>query len=245
MHREYIRIVPGAEKAVLFIHGIVGTPNHFNGLIPLVPDHISVHNMLLDGHGGSVKNFSRTSMVKWENQVSSVLDRLSENHRDIYIVAHSLGCLLAIEQGVKRQNIRGLFLLAAPLKLFLKPAMVRNSFKVYTDRIDPGDGPALAAKQCYGIAQDKNILHYLGWTPRFLELFRKIRQTRRLIPLLRTPCTVYQSAKDEMVSLRSSVLLKANPNICVKELSNSGHFYYEPSDHSLLLEAFQGFCSNL
>ena len=35
-HREYRRIVSGADTAVMFLHGIVGTPNHFRDLIPLV-----------------------------------------------------------------------------------------------------------------------------------------------------------------------------------------------------------------
>ena len=70
-HLEYIRIVDHADTAVLFIHGIVGTPNHFHAFIPLVPEHISVCNLLLDGHGGSVKDFSHTSMRKWVVQVDS------------------------------------------------------------------------------------------------------------------------------------------------------------------------------
>lgn len=56
-HREYVRIVPGAKTAVLFMHGIVGTPNHFRDLLPLVdlvPDDWSVYNVLLPGHGGTV-----------------------------------------------------------------------------------------------------------------------------------------------------------------------------------------------
>ena len=59
MHKEYKRIVNGADSAVLFIHGILGTPNHFKEFIPLVPKEYSVHNLLLDGHGKGVKEFSR------------------------------------------------------------------------------------------------------------------------------------------------------------------------------------------
>ena len=71
-HKEYVRIVPGADTAVLFIHGIVGTPNHFTDLISLVelvPEDWSVCNLLLDGHGGNADDFAATSMKKWKNQV--------------------------------------------------------------------------------------------------------------------------------------------------------------------------------
>ena len=92
-HKEYIKICNDSTIAVLFIHGIVGTPNHFNEFIPLIPDTFSVYNLLLDGHGKGVKDFSKTSMKKWETQVSSVVEELSATHQKIYIVAHSLGTL--------------------------------------------------------------------------------------------------------------------------------------------------------
>ena len=54
MHKEYKRIVENSPKALLFIHGILGTPNHFAPFIPLVPENLSVYNLLLDGHGKGV-----------------------------------------------------------------------------------------------------------------------------------------------------------------------------------------------
>lgn len=76
-HTEIRRCVAGAENAVLFIHGIVGTPQHFAPLIPLVPEGWSLYNLLLDGHGGSVEAFSHTSMKKWRAQVSAAVEELA------------------------------------------------------------------------------------------------------------------------------------------------------------------------
>ncbi len=92
-HKEYKRIIAGASSAVLFIHGIVGTPNHFDHFIPLVPEDVSTHNMLLDGHGKGVTDFSHASMKKWESQVAEAVEKLAETHERIYIVAHSMGSL--------------------------------------------------------------------------------------------------------------------------------------------------------
>ena len=114
-----------------------------------------------------------------------------------------------------------------------------NSLKVYFDKIRPDDYEALAAKKCYGIQKDKNPFHYIGWIPRFLELFSKIRQTRKTINLLNTPCSVYQSKKDEMVSWRSEKYLKNNPKILVNVLKNSGHYYYDKEDFNFLLTEFK------
>ncbi len=237
-HKEYIMIHSNSTCAVLFIHGIVGTPNHFNEFISLIPKSFSVYNLLLDGHGKGVKDFAKTSMKKWEAQVSSVVEKLSITHERIYIIAHSLGTLLAIEQAIKNKAVCKLFLIAVPLSLSLKPKMAINSLKVYFDKIDPNDHEALAAKKCYGIGADKNPLNYVGWIPRFLELFAKIRQTRKVINLLNTPCLIYQSEKDEMVSKRSEKYLKHNLHITINELKNSGHYYYDKSDWNYLLTEF-------
>lgn len=243
MHSEYKRIAEHPDKAILFIHGIVGTPNHFNSLVPLVPATMSVYNVLLDGHGKGAKDFSKTSMKKWEAQIAIAVSELAQNHNEIYIAAHSLGCLLAIEQAVSNPKVRKLFLLAVPLKLFLKPKMFANSFKVYLNKIGPTDAEALAAKACYGIENDKNLLHYLGWVPRFLELFSKIRKTRGIIGLVKVPCTACQSSKDEMVSRKSAMLLAKNPDISIEDLKNSGHYYYAKQDFSLIKEKFIEFIS--
>lgn len=243
MHREYRHIVPGANKAILFVHGIVGTPNHFQSFVELVPAHISVYNMLLDGHGKGVRDFSRTSMEKWKTQVEKAVEELSANHKEVYAVAHSLGSLLAIEQAIQNNGITKLFLLAVPLRLFIKPRMVVNSLKVYFNVVKPTDAPAVAAKACYGIGGDKNPLHYIGWIPRFLELFGQIRKTRKIINSLQVPCEVYQSLQDEMVSKQSIKMLRSNPKITVTELPNSGHYYYEKNDFTALTTAFLAFIS--
>lgn len=238
-HKEYVRICDNSNIAILFIHGIVGTPNHFNEFISLIPEYISVYNLLLDGHGKGVKDFSKTSMKKWEAQVASVVDELSLTHEKIYIVAHSLGTLLAIDQSIKNPKVCKLFLLAVPLRLSIKPKMPINSLKVYFDKIRLDDYETLAAKKCYGIEKDKNPFHYIGWIPRFLELFAKIRQTRQTVNLLNTICLVYQSEKDEMVSRRSVKFLENNPYISVKNLKKSGHYYYDKDDFDFLITEFK------
>lgn len=237
-HKEYIRICSNPTAAILFIHGIVGTPNHFNKFIPLIPKSFSVYNLLLDGHGKGVRDFSETSMKKWESQVTSAVEELSATHEKIYIVAHSLGTLLAIEQAIKNKKICKLFLLAVPLRIWLKPKMPVNSLKVYFDKISPDDPEAVAAKNCYGIGKDKNPFHYIGWVPRFLELFAKARRTRKNITMLNTPCLVFQSRNDEMVSKKCIGYLKQNPCVSVNVLENSGHYYYDKADWDFLMTEF-------
>ena len=100
-HQQIKRIVDGAKTAILFIHGIIGTPDQFNDLIPFVRKDISVYNILLDGHGKGVRDFASTSMKKWEKQVENAVEELALKHERIIIVGHSMGTLFAIEQAIK------------------------------------------------------------------------------------------------------------------------------------------------
>ena len=240
-HKEYKCINPDATAAVLFVHGIVGTPNHFAEFVSRVPEGISVYNLLLDGHGDSVRDFSHTSMQKWEAQVKNAVDELCTTHSKIYIVAHSMGTLFAIDRAIENEAVKGLFLLAVPLKIAPKARMVSNLCKVYFDKIRPDDEVAQAAKRCYGIAGDQNPFHYLGWLPRYLELFAKARTMRKRIQELKTPCRVYQSARDELVSTASAKWLSKNENVSLVSLKNSGHYYYTPADFFFLKSEFDSF----
>ena len=241
MHKEYVRIVENADVAILFIHGIVGTPNHFNRFIKLIDDSVSIYNVLLDGHGKGVKDFSKTSMTKWRKQIAETVEKLANEHEKIYIVAHSLGCLLSIEQAVSCPKVEKMFLLAVPLKVFLKPKAVLTALRVYRDKISSDDAPMLAAKECCGVEHDKNILSYLGWIPRFVELLCYIKEIRKSVKEISITCFAYQSRNDELVLKSAGKLLEENALICVKELKNSGHYYYEKEDFTLLEKEFLNF----
>lgn len=239
-HEPYQRLVPGADTAVLLIHGILGTPNHFSAFLPLIPENISVVNLLLDGHGKGVREFSRTSMAKWEAQVEAAVDSLLATHAKLYVAAHSLGTLLAIEQAVKKP-IAGLFLLAVPIRLGIKPRVFATCWKVWRGKVQDTDIYSVAAKNCCGIEQHKNLLLYLGWIPRFWELLVKIRRTRKLLSGISAPGKAYQSAKDELVSTVSVPYLTSNSTLQVTCLENSTHYYYKPEELVLLQREFQTF----
>ena len=53
------------------------------------------------------------------------------------------------------------------------------------------------------------------------------------------PVYVFQSAKDELVSISGVKYFQGNPNIHVEILDNSTHFYYEKNDYEHMLSEFQ------
>ncbi len=242
MHNEYKRIVNGADTAILFIHGILGTPNHFEDFIPLVPDGYTIYNMLLDGHGKGVKDFSNTSMNIWKSQVDSAVNELLDTHKQVIITAHSMGTLFALQQAVKKPDrIKGLFLLATPLKIGIKFKLFINCAKLYLGIIKQDDIEAIACKHACGVNLDKRFWIYLGWIPRFLELFNEIKKTRPLVKNITMPCYVFQSKNDEMVSKKAVDIIKSNVDIKIEILQKSSHFYYFDDDYKKMLKKYDYF----
>ena len=84
-HQPYFRIIDGADTAILFVHGIVGTPDQFSALLPLVPQEWSCVNLLLPGHGGSVSDFSHASMAQWRQYVAHQIDVLASTHSRVLL----------------------------------------------------------------------------------------------------------------------------------------------------------------
>ena len=233
-----LRLHPEADTAILLIHGILGTPAHFAPLLPLIPENWSVCNLLLEGHGGSVRDFAAASMAVWKRQVHDAYVMLLSKHRKVVIAAHSMGTLFAIQEAVEIPAA-ALFLLNVPLCIRPSIRLLRTTWHIYSGRIPPDDVWSLAAQNAYGIERDRNLLHYLGWLPQYLDLFKEIRKTRSLIAHLAVPCCAFLSRGDEMVSVKSAKFLAGNPQITLKILENSGHFYYAaPEDVGLLCRDF-------
>lgn len=245
-HEEYKHIVPGAKTAVLFLHGICGSPNHFRRLLPLessVPASWSVYNIVLDGHCKNVEDFGRSSMKKWKAQVQSVFDALCRTHEKVVLVGHSMGTLFSVNLALRRpEKVAFLFLLAVPVRVFVQPRAVGYLMRIAFDRIDEDNPVLVSMRAACGIRQTKKLWKYIPWAMRMVELLRLCSQTGKAVPDLRVPCIAWQSEKDEMVSSRADKLLRQSGRVEVHDLPHSTHFFYTPKDTKVIMESFHNAC---
>jgi len=239
MHEPYLRMVPGARNAVVFIHGIVSTPRYWDAYLAAVPADWSVNCLLLPGHGGSVSDFGRTRKGEWRKHVRHEIDRMRAGHERVYIVAHSLGTLLAVQSALESpEKIAGMLLLAVPLRIFVQPrAMLHNMLK----GVGLAESPEELARY-YGTAQDWRFWRYIPWIPRYLELFAISADVRRRIGGLTIPSQAFMSGKDELVSRRSCRELEKCPAITVEILPDSMHHDLAPADQERVLAALREMC---
>ena len=241
-HETQIRTVPQSDTAVLLVHGILGTPHQFDPLLSAIPADVTMINLLLDGHGKQVEDFGRSSMQKWESQVAGVVENLSARHRNVLIVAHSMGTLFAIDAALAHpEKVKGLFLLSPPLCVGLKPRLFGNVLQVGLGFARADDAGAMAARHAYSMPPDRRVWKYLRWIPRYAELFRKIRATLAVLPQLTTPTRAFLCEDDEMVSLRTERFLLPHPAVEVSYLPQSTHFIYSEKDAAFLRASFTDF----
>lgn len=237
-HETYIKDVSDADSVVLFIHGFLGSPEHFERFISLIPENISIYNILLKGHGGSVADFGNASMKEWKKQISDIIDELNKKYQRIFIVAHSMGTFFAMESALKYPDtIKSIFLLQMPLKIGVKPKAAVNTFKSFFNTFSD-DEISRAYKNSHSVKLNFRIWEYIGWIPRYLELFKESHAARGTILKIETPCMIFQSAKDELVSRKSVKYIPGKENIMLSILDKSAHFIYNKEEIAYLEKKF-------
>lgn len=241
-HDPFIRKVDDSSTAVLLIHGILGTPRHFDFLLDSIPADWSVYNILLDGHGKSVSDFSGTSMAKWEQQTAAIVSELSAVYENLFVIGHSMGTLFAIDAALAHPEcVRGIFLLSPPLRVHPRLRVFRDALKVGLGLVREKDTTAVVTRNAYSMEPDRHLWRYLGWIPRYLELFDKIRRTRRSLRRLQTPMQAFFCGDDELVSAKSAKELRGCSYAVTAELPASSHFAYTDEEAVLLCRAFIDF----
>ena len=239
-HSAYIRKTPDADTVVLMLHGIMGTPRHFDGFLPIIPPQWDIFNLLLPGHGAALRDFNRSSMAAWREFVQEQFCILSERYDRIYVIAHSMGTLLSMEAAqLYPDKIKGMIVLAPPLRIRVKPVMTKYSAKIVFNKVDPEDPRELAVAKANSVAADRRVWRYAGSLPRMLELLKLSRQCRSLD--IRVPCMAFLSEKDELVSPKSTRYFSGDPRVRCFALPGSGHFYYAPQDWETMLSQVQAF----
>lgn len=231
----------GNHTVVLCIHGILGTPDHFSDFFPVIPNNWGIVSLLLTGHGKKVEDFSKATMSQWKKQVADEIAILEGKYEKILLIAHSMGCLFALEQALSHKKIEALFLLAPPLKPTLRFSIVNTSIKLLFSLDKESDPLTQATRKAYSIEISRKLWLYLPWIPNYISLFQEISRIRPQLQKINQPVWVYFSKKDELVKCSSRQYLTSTQSLKFQVLPKSAHFYYDTDDFMFLLQEFKTF----
>ena len=239
MHEPLFLKNSGKNSIIVFIHGFMGSPRQFDMLAHSAYSHgYSAYSLLLPGHGSTARDFSSTTMDMWQTHVDAEIGRVAFEYDSVFIVGHSMGCLLALNTAVMQKgHICGLFLIACPmvlkgfslqsLKVRLKQVFFRKSHPV---------------KAAYLTGSGVPLVPSLIWlsTKPAVEVKKLTLLAKHNLQDIDIPVTVICSSSDELVSLDSLRILKIGLRQSAFDsitLSDSYHAYFPEHERSIIESA--------
>lgn len=198
----------GSKGLVVFIHGFMGNPSQFSKFEAFVNDHgFESTSLLLPGHGGPLREFSKSTAAQWQGYVLDQVRQLAQSYGEVWLAGHSMGGLLALNAAIELESsVSGVCVIASPFKLALFSAKANKTRLRYI--FYRGKNPiktALMART--GIRFSPRVVVRI--IKPFRELRRLMRSTRAVLPRVRKPVTAVYSHSDELSAFASLGILKS------------------------------------
>lgn len=244
-HSPFIHSRPNADVAIIMIHGILGTPRHFDWLIPAVPEECHISSILLPGHGGSVQDFSRSNMSQWKEAVEHAIASVEKPGRKIILVGHSLGSLLALNAAIRHESICGMLLLNVPFSPQVRFRLIGRSLRAIMGRSNLDDPKEAQYLRSCGTAIEPGFWKYLSWIPNYLSLLKLCKTSRPIPKALTIPCCAYLGGADDLVHPRSAKWLQGCHSINVRFFPHGSHFGYSQPEQEQITNDLKQLLSDL
>lgn len=244
-HRPYYREREGADTIVIFIHGFFGSPSQFWALSRQAWEQgYSIASLLLPGHGGTGKEFTRTPGRKWVRASLEKIRRYALKYKRVLLVGHSMGGLMALHASLfPETHVAGVFLLNTPLSIHFTTRGTANGLKAVFAPQKHLDVVSQTYREVNSVGRMAPP-RYLQMLPRVADLQRLMNRVREELPKVRVPVTIVQSRRDEVVRWRSAIDLSARMKhaACrVVWLQNSWHSYYTSGEKEVVEREFSWF----
>lgn len=241
IHKPYNLLYDNNDTIIIMIHGILGSPYQFKYFSHNLHENgYSVATVLLGHHGCSGKDFSNGNIKIWETPVIKAIEKYKDNYKNIYLMGHSMGCLLSIMQSVN-YDIKGLILLAPPIYVKLSLRHLQISCCMHFEKLKNNSKNVKMYEEYskgYSVT-DVKFSDYLKWGKPMYNLFKLIKLTRQSLPRIKTNTLIFQSTNDETVNYKSGYIFEKEMTSCKTKLvllENSTHAYYKKNERKIIME---------
>ncbi len=194
---------PDSSQAVLLIHGLAGGCYQLRWLGEYLQHQgMTAQGINLPGHESSLAKMPYTRWPQWTDHALQSYRALQQEYRNVAIVGHSMGCLVALYLATQ-QPIDKLVLLAPFMALryhwyHLFPKEVYLQFlRRFADHL-PRPRLAIQDPELRQLAQSNGFIRTfnLQAVASALELQDQIK---RHLSLIKTPVLIIQSSQDQVV----------------------------------------------
>lgn len=240
-HQPFSIVNTNSLRIIIYIHGIMGSPSEFRQLVEnLDIPSTNYKALLLPGHGGEGKDFIKSDPADWQAHVNKEIDYHFQNEKEIILIGHSLGGLLAL-QAASQFNISGIVLINTAMRTRMNMQQIMLGLKVLFSSKNSNDPIISTYRNSFGVG-----LHdwwtMPAWSLKLLDVLSVAKQTEKVLPLIKTHVQIYQSIHDETVNPNSAEILKRglkNSTVQLTYLQNSMHAYFDREDLQLITEGIQ------
>ncbi len=191
------------EEAVVFIHGISGSPAHFREMAEnLAEAGYTARGVLLPGHGTKAEHLTRVTWHDWYDHCAEEIRALQETHRAVHVVGYSIGAALALELAAGLGSLGRLVLLSVPLNPRQSVTLMRLGFWLYSRVVSRFHANApqfvddTGAEFCYVYKTTPSTI--------YRTLLDMVAQTKRTVLRVENPTLIMQSKTDKAVSAASA-----------------------------------------
>jgi len=214
----------GNPTSFLLIHGFTATTTEVRPMAEkLHQAGYTTAAPLLPGHGTHPDDLNRSTWQMWLEKVKQTYERLMrDDHNRIFIIAESMGALLAIELAAQHPEIDGLILFSPALKVEgIWLARLLAPFKDYIKKNGKDDGLPWKGYIVYPVKA-------------MVELYKLQKHVQTLLPKITQPTLVFTGGQDQKISSESIDILLNGLKSTEKH-----HINLEKSGHTILLDQQQ------
>ncbi len=123
-----------------------------------------------------------------------------------------------------------------PLKIALKADAPLYTVKSFFSKAF-NDEKTKAYKNSHSIKLNLKLWQYIPWISRYLELFYESKRARKTINSVAVKTYIFQSVKDELVSVKSLRFVPKRDNFKVTLLESSAHFIYDAAEEEKMIKS--------
>lgn len=243
MHEPFSIDSVSSDLAILYIHGIMGSPLEFRRIAKALEDeNIHCKALLLPGHGSNGYDFARTSVNCWQTHVIQEIGDLKKSQSKLILIGHSLGGLLALNAALQCP-VNGIVLLNTPIKTRISFQQISMSLRVLLSSENQDDPMLRTYRETFSV--DLSDWWTLPlWIPRLLDVNRVASQTEKILHEVKVPAILFQSIHDETVNPKSAEIFKRGLGdhlMSLSYLNKSTHAYFVNEEFYEIIKGIKRF----
>lgn len=235
------------EVCVVLAHGFNGEPAEMCGLEDrLRAEGFSTRNVLLPGHGTTLRDFAMSRWVQWAGAIQAEAQAALGRGERVVLVGHSMGASACLLVAAREPEVAGVAALCPPLHMDVPSRYL----VAYLRRVMPYFPAGVEDVRDRRGARRLYTRRVYRWTPLAAahSLFEGLGELRAALPSILCPTLILCARHDHVVPVRDG--LEAYTAVGAEQkdlivLERSFHAVTKDVERQLMLERVERFCERV